>query len=434
MKLKGLFWILSVLLIGILSALAYKVFYANSSFYLFVIIEALIVFTAIYLVVFYLRIIKPLQIIGNGMELLKEQDFSSRLRRVGQTDADRIVNIFNKMMEQLKNERLHLREQNHFLDLLINASPLGVIILDLDDRILSVNPAVYKLFEFRSFNEIAGKPLHEIDNPLVSELTKIEIDHSQTIRLSDANIYKCTHSSFIDKGFHHSFYLVESLTEEVFKAEMKAYEKVIRMIAHEVNNTTAGITSTLDTLDNTLKEMENTEEISDALRIAVERCYSMNRFITNFADVVRIPEPQLREQDLNALVTSGKRFMETICLNRNIRIVMELSEIAPVVKIDPPLLEQVLVNIIKNAAESIDRDGSIIIRTHNDPPSLEIADTGKGINKETESKLFSPFFSTKPHGQGLGLIFIREVLLKHGCTFSLHTYPDDLTRFKIFWS
>jgi nitrate/nitrite-specific signal transduction histidine kinase len=110
MKLKGLFWILSVLLIGILSALAYKVFYADSPFYLFVVIEGLIVITAIYLVVFYLRIIKPLQIIGNGMDLLKEQDFSSRLRRVGQSDADRIVDIFNKMMEQLKTAFVHLKK------------------------------------------------------------------------------------------------------------------------------------------------------------------------------------------------------------------------------------------------------------------------------------------------------------------------------------
>jgi signal transduction histidine kinase len=125
--------------------------------------------------------------------------------------------------------------------------------------------------------------------------------------------------------------------------------------------------------------------------------------------------------------------METICLNRNILIVMELSEIAPIVKIDSVLFEQVLVNIIKNAAESIDKDGSIFIRTYNDPPCLEIADTGKGIDKKTEAKLFSPFFSTKPHGQGLGLIFIREVLIKHSCTFSLRTYPDGLTRFKILW-
>mgnify|MGYP002230235439 CR=1 FL=1 len=73
------------------------------------------------------------------MELLKEQDFSSRLGKVGQTEADRVVDVFNKMMEQLKNERLHLREQNHFLDLLVNASPMGVIILNLDEEILSMN-------------------------------------------------------------------------------------------------------------------------------------------------------------------------------------------------------------------------------------------------------------------------------------------------------
>jgi nitrogen fixation/metabolism regulation signal transduction histidine kinase len=431
MKLKGLFWILSVLLMIILVAITYKVFSTSTSFYLFLAVEALILITSLYLFMFYLRIIKPLQIIGNGMDLLKEQDFTSRLRRVGQPEADKIVDVFNKMMSQLKDERLHLREQNHFLDLLINASPLGVIILDLDDRILSVNPIVGKLFGFRSPQEILGKTLEKLVYPLAVELMKIENDCSQTVCLSDANIYKCTHSSFIDRGFHHSFYLIEPLTEEVFKAEKKAYEKVIRMIAHEVNNTTAGITSTLDTLENTLREMSGAEDVGDALRIAIERCYSMNRFITNFADVVRIPEPELREQELNALVISGKRFMETICKDRNIRIVMELSEISPVIKIDSLLFEQVLVNIIKNSAESIDKEGTIHIRTNHNPPTIEIADTGKGIDKETEAKLFSPFFSTKPHGQGLGLIFIREVLIKHGFTFSLRTCSDGLTRFII---
>ena len=111
--------------------------------------------------------------------------------------------------------------------------------------------------------------------------------------------------------------------------------------------------------------------------------------------------------------------METVCQNRNIEIVMDLSEESPVVNLDNSLFEQVLVNIIKNAAESIDRDGKIYIRTTVRPTCLEIADTGKGIDKETETKLFSPFFSTKPNGQGIGLIFIREVLLKHDCRFSL---------------
>ena len=432
MKVKGLFWILTGLLLTILGVITYYVFY-NLSSALFFLVEGLILITILYLFLFYRRIIKPLDIIGNGMELLKEQDFSSRLSRVGQKEADRIVDIFNKMMEQLKNERLHLREQNHFLDLLINASPMGVIMLNLDGEIISLNLSARMMFGQPSSVDFAGKSFAEIDSPLAVELARIPLYESQTVRLNDANIYKCTHSSFVDRGFHHSFYLVEILTQEVFKAEKKAYEKVIRMIAHEVNNTTAGITSTLDTLESTFSEMENTEDICDVLRVSIERCYSMSHFITNFADVVRIPEPQLRNHELNTVVTSCKRFMETICQNRNIRIIMELDEISPVVKLDSSLFEQVLVNIIKNAAESIGHDGQIYIRTSRNPVCLEITDTGKGIDKETEKKLFSPFFSTKPNGQGIGLIFIREVLQKQNCSFSLRTYTDGLPRFRILF-
>ena len=392
MRIKGLFWILTGLLLTILAVITYHVFYNYSSF-MFFIVEGVVLVTILYLFLFYRRIIKPLDIIGNGMELLKEQDFSSRLSRVGQKEADRIVDIFNKMMEQLKNERLHLREQNHFLDLLINASPMGVIMLNLDNEIISLNPAARKMFGQPLSVDFAGKSFTEIDSPLA----------------------------------------VEILTQEVFKAEKKAYEKVIRMIAHEVNNTTAGITSTLDTLESTFSEMENTEDICDVLRVSIERCYSMSHFITNFADVVRIPEPQIRNHELNMVVTSCKRFMETVCQNRNIQIIMELDEVSPVVRLDSSLFEQVLVNIIKNAAESIERDGKIYIRTSRNPVCLEIADTGKGIDKETEKKLFSPFFSTKPNGQGIGLIFIREVLQKQNCSFSLRTYTDGLTRFRILF-
>jgi signal transduction histidine kinase len=158
----------------------------------------------------------------------------------------------------------------------------------------------------------------------------------------------------------------------------------------------------------------------------------MSRFITNFADVVRIPEPQLREKDLNKPVSSCKLFKKNACQNRNIQIIMELSDVSPVVKADALLFEQVLVNIIKNSAESIGKGGKIYIRTSNSPVCLEIADNGKGIDRETETKLFSPFFSTKPNGQGLELLFVREVLTQHGFTFSLQTEADGLTRFRIW--
>ncbi|WP_071145327.1 sensor histidine kinase [Bacteroides ihuae] len=428
MRLKGLFGIFAILLLIILSLLTYVS--AHSTPWLFYTVEGFIVITTLFLILFYRKIVKPLHTIGSGMELLREQDFSSRLSPVGEAEADRVVNVFNRMMEQLKNERLRLREQNNFLDLLINASPMGVIITTLDEEVSQLNPMALKMMGIK-LEDTLGKKISDIDSALATELMTIPRGESVTLRLNDSNIYKCTRSSFIDHGFQHPFFLVESLTDEVMKAEKKAYEKVIRMIAHEVNNTTAGITSTLDTVEQALSEEENMEEICQVMRVCTDRCFSMSRFITRFADVVRIPDPHLSLVNLNDLVLSCKRFMEGMCLDKNITIHLECVEL-PMVKLDTALFEQVLVNIIKNAAESIECDGKITVRTSL-PVSLEVVDNGKGISKEIEMKLFSPFFSTKPDGQGIGLIFIREILSRHGCTFSLRTYSDGLTRFRILF-
>ena len=430
MRLKGFFIILVVLLLGIGGIIVYYVGWIVPA-YLYI-AEGLILFLLFYLILFYRKIVKPLNIIGNGMELLREQDFSSRLSLVGQYESDRLVNVFNRMMEQLKNERLHLREQNHFLDLLINASPMGVVITTLDDEVSQLNPMALKMLGVR-MEEAIGKKLTGIDSPLAAELAVIAKGATTSVRLNDSNIYKCTHSSFIDRGFQHPFYLIESLTDEVMKAEKKAYEKVIRMIAHEVNNTTAGITSTLDTVEQALSDSADMEDICEVMRVCTDRCFSMSRFITRFADVVKIPEPHLLPVNLNDTMFSCKRFMEGMCSDRRITLKLELDGEVGDVKLDASLFEQVLVNIIKNAVESIGEEGEIRIRTLS-PATVEIADNGKGITKETEAKLFSPFFSTKPNGQGIGLIFIREVLMRHGCSFSLRTYADGWTRFRILFN
>ena len=429
MRIKGFFGILVFLLLVLGGGLLFLSSRLNMIY--FYIGEGLVLFILCYLPFFYRKIVKPLNSIGSGMELLREQDFSSRLSPVGQYEADRIVNVFNRMMEQLKNERLRLREQNNFLDLLIKASPMGVILTTLDEDLSELNPMAQKMLGVRQ-EDVLGKKMNEIDSPLAAELANVPKGETATVRLNDSNIYRCTHSSFIDRGFQHPFFLIESLTDEVMKAEKKAYEKVIRMIAHEVNNTTAGITSTLDTVEQALSTEEGMDDICDVMRVCTERCFSMSRFITRFADVVKIPEPTLTPVDLNDLAFTCKRFMEGMCTDRNIKLRLEIDETLKEVKMDASLFEQVLVNIIKNAAESIEKDGEIIVRTLS-PVIVEVVDNGKGISKEVEAKLFSPFFSTKPNGQGIGLIFIREVLMRHGCTFSLRTYADGLTRFRILF-
>lgn len=436
MRIKFFFFILVFFLLGLGGVLLYLAADIRPMYLYFV--EGIITFILLFLFIFYRKIVKPMDSIGTGMELLREQDFSSRLSKVGQYEADRIVNIFNRMMEQLKNERLRLREQNRFLDLLIQASPMGVIITTLDGELSQLNPMALKMMGIHPEGAL-GKKIENIDTPLAEELAALPKDATKVVRLNDANIYKCTRSSFIDRGFHHPFYLIERMTEDVMRAEKRAYEKVIRMIAHEVNNTTAGITSTLDTVEEALSAEEGMQDIRDVMRVCIERCFSMSRFITRFADVVKIPEPSLVPTKLNELASACKQFMEGMCSDRNIILRLECDPDAGTVRLDVSLFEQVLINIIKNAAESIEhapegtiRQGEIIVRTLV-PAGIEVIDNGPGISKETEAKLFTPFFSTKPNGQGIGLVFIREVLTRHSCIFSLQTYSDGLTRFHIIF-
>lgn len=382
----------------------------------------------LFLIYFYRKVINPLKSITSGMDLLREQDFSSKLLPVGQSDADKIVKMFNEMMQQLKNERLRLLEQNNFLNQLIEASPMGVILFSLDDKISLVNDAALRFMGFENIEEVKNKTLNQISSNLAIQLKKIPANHITTIRLNDSELYRCSRLSFFDRGFARQFILIESLTAEVFKAEKKAYEKVIRMIAHEVNNTVAGVTSTLTVVNESVGD----KDLCEIVEMCASRCINMSRFITNFASVAKIPEPHLLPTNINESIKSCAIILENMCQSKNIKLNIELCDEKLMAMIDIALFEQVIINVTKNSIESIESNGEITIRTAQEPARLEIIDNGKGIDADTEQKLFSPFFSTKPTGQGIGLMIIREILIKHNFKFSLSSYSDGLTRFIIY--
>lgn len=430
MRLRYHFLVLSVLLMLSLGFFIWQL--ARPSLWGDIAVGSSLLAGLAYLPVFYSSVIRPLKSIESGMDLLREQDFSSRLRSVGQYEADGVVKIFNRMMEQLKHERLSLRETNEFLDLLIHASPMGVVVLDYDRRVSHANPAARRILLLGQKQQVEGWRVGELCEATGLALIEVPLHGTRSLTLHDGSIYKCTLDSFVDKGFPRWFYLIESLTDEVRKAEKTAYEQVIRMIAHEVNNTTAGITSTLDTLISLLPDERESAELAEVMRVCVERCYSMSKFITNFADVVRIPEANLRPTNLNLLVSNEARLMEGVCMQRGIRMSLELDSQLEPVELDTQLLEGAVQNILKNAAESIETDGEIRISTSEAERTLIIADNGAGISKEVAEQLFRPFFSTKRSGQGIGLIFIREVMLRHGFRYSLSTHADGWTRFIIY--
>lgn len=393
----------------------------------FYVAQGVLAMALLLLWLFYMRMVKPIGTIANGINLLREQDFSTRLAPVGQADADRIVEMFNEMMGRLKNERLRIREQNHFLDLLINESPMGVIVLDMHDRIGMLNKAAAEMLGIGR-EDAAGRSAAEMDGQLAQALAGLRTGETRTLRLNNAMVYRCARLSYMDQGFAHPFMLVERLTDEVMRAERTAYEKVIRMMAHEVNNSMAGVNSILDTAAGCIDDADITEAL-DACR---RRCMTMSEFITSFANVVKIPEATLQRTELNSFLADTRRVLESLCAGRGIVLHMELQEGETMVAADTVLMEQVLINLVKNAAESIgERGGEIAVRTTASPAGFVVEDNGPGIDDATQEKIFTPFFSSKASGRGLGLLFVSDILTKHRCSYSLRTDADGITRFSV---
>lgn len=365
-------------------------------------------------IIVYRRVLLPVMALKHGIDLLQAQDFSSRLAKVGSRDADNIGAVFNRMMDALKNERLRVMERNQFLDMLIEASPMGIVIYDFNGSISDMNSAARSLLD---------------NDELRCATEELQRGEVRTVRLSDTRIYRLSSLTFLDRGFQRPFVLMESLSEEVRKVEKAAYGKVIRQMSHEVNNTVAGVTPVLDTL----AAIADDPDLTETVTASSDRLLSLSRFVTNYAEMVKLPAPDLHEVNLTALVESMIPFLESLTAGREIRISTDVERENPVIlRADPVQIEQVIVNIVKNSIESIaGSTGSGTVTVRLTGHGLEVADNGGGISAEVAENLFTPFFTTKNSGNGIGLMLVSEILHNHGFAFSLRTYADGITRFRI---
>lgn len=368
---------------------------------------------------------KPLQRIYTGMNLLSEQDFSSRLRPVGQRHADKVVAIFNDMMERLKVQRLHVREQNEFLDLLIRESPTGVVIFDSEYKILQANPTAAAIL---GKQKLLGARLKDLDEEIAQHCFDLPLNRSEIVRLADNHqVFRISHRRFIDNGMPHPFMLLEPLTAEVLNMEREAYSRSIRTMAHEVNNTAAAILSALEAIESSVVGL--TADERSIIQSCSSRMLAMTRFIRSYAEVVKVPEPKCELTDFMELVNSCRPLLESICRREGVEPAFNLDE-AERLRLDPVLMQQVLVNIVKNAAQNAGDGGRVDIIVKG--TKLKVLNTGPGLSPEVAQRIFAECISTKPEGQGLGLLLVAEILRKHNARFGLSTDRDSgLTRFEI---
>jgi len=357
----------------------------------------------------------PLELIRTGAELIAERDFTSRFVPVGQPEMDRLIEVYNEMIDRLREERLAAEEQHQLLQQIVKASPGGIVICDFDGRIQQTNPSAERLLW---------------ESGVRNALEDVAAGESRLVSIAGARRLRVLRAEFRDRGFAKSFYLLEELTEELRLTEKAAYEKLIRMMSHEVNNSVGAVRSLLESLlaySAQVAEADR-EDFVSALTVASARMDSLNRFMSGFADVVRVPAPHLIDTALADVIEPIVTLLAPEIAQRGITLHLDLDRDGRA-RVDRHQLEQVLINLLRNAMESIGRDGAINLLWRDGV--LSVRDSGRGIDPRNEHEIFTPFFTTKRDGRGLGLTIVQEILTNHRAHFSLQNREGGGAEFRV---
>lgn len=390
------------------------------------------------------RALEPLGYTQRFHDLLQDQNYAGRLARTEVPELDELIDVFNTMLGILYRERLEIGEQQGFLDRLLEATPGAVLVFDFDGAVSLVNASALALLEL---DHPQGKPLAAAggarSRDLVAQLNALPLGESLLLTDLDGRRYRGQRGQFFDRGFARHFLMVEELTAELESLEHATYEKLVRVLAHEVNNTVAATVSVLDSLLYYRAQLAEHDgvDFGTAIEAVKRRNASLGEFIERFTRVVKMPEPELRPASIKAMMDDIVWLNREQCKRRGIHIGWTRCDEVPMQRMDSELMEQALLNIVKNAMEAVEASGQeggyihLALAAGADGATLTVTDSGNQFGGAVPARqMFTPFFSTKKGGQGIGLVFVREVLNRHRFAYRLEASGHGETRFEIAFS
>ncbi len=399
-------------------------------------LEAALVALAICGYLLFRQVFQPLEQLHNATHLLQEEEFSVKVRSVGHKEMDDLIQIYNRMVERLRQERIQNREQEYFLQKVLKITRTAVIGFHYDDRIENLNPATENLFGL-SNQEMVDRTLSQLKHPLGDALAALEPGKARIIPYQGRRRLKCEHAQFVDRGFYKKFMFINELTEELRQTEKEAYGKLIRIISHEINNSLGAASSLLHSLEHYCDQLveKDREDYAMALKVLISRADHLQAFMQEYTEVVKLPKPDLISVNLPKLLEQIRVLMEPEMRNRQIQWVWRRETPSGNISMDKRQMELVLINIIKNAIEAMEENGELqlTLSLSENRPHLTIEDSGCGISEDVAASLFTPFYTTKPHGQGIGLTMIAEILNNHGFDYALENRDQRGARFSIWF-
>lgn len=368
------------------------------------------------------RVVFSLQTLSNLLAAMREEDFSIRARGARSDDALGEVMIeVNALSQTLREQRLGALEAAALLRTVIEEIDVAIFTFDNSHTLKLVN---------RAGERLLARPSERLLGFTAAELGLagcIEGESARTVELSfpgGVGRWGLRRGSFRQDGLPHDLIVLSDLSRTLREEERQAWQRLIRVLGHELNNSLAPIQSVAQSMESNLQRAQIDtppsskidivlDDLRQGLAIIRSRTEALGRFMAAYARLARLPQPTLAPVDLRELV---RRVAE---LETRVRV--QVVEGPPVtISADRDQLEQLLINLIRNAAEAVlEIGGEVLVKwsLERSRVQLSIIDDGPGLSNTTN--LFVPFFTTKPGGSGIGLVLCRQIAEAHGGSLTL---------------
>ncbi len=366
------------------------------------------------------RVVYPLQTLSNLLSALREEDYSIRARGAAAGDAlGEVMLEVNALGAMLRDQRLGALEATALLRTVMEEIDVAVFTFDGDHRLRLLNRAGERLLASPS-ERILGRTAADLG---LNDC--LEGEPARTFEKSfpgGSGRWGIRRSTFRQSGLPHQLLVIADLSRPLREEERQAWQRLIRVLGHELNNSLAPIRSMAGTLGSLLAREPRAPDWEEDMRRGLEvikaRAEALSRFMEAYARLARLPTPKLRPVEVSILVRRVAGFETRLKVT-----VLPGPELT--IQADSDQLEQLLINLLRNAVDAaLETGGSVTVVWSRNGRQMELRIDDEGPGLSNTSNLFVPFFTTKPNGSGIGLVLSRQIAEAHGGTLTLANRPE----------